>query len=55
MIDNTAVFILSHQRANKITTNMVLRKCGYTGKIYILIDDTDTQLNDYKEKPSENK
>lgn len=49
MINNTAVFILSHQRATKITTDMVLRKCGYTGKIYILIDDTDTQLNEYKE------
>lgn len=49
MINNTAVFVLSHQRANKITTDMVLRKCGYTGKIYILVDDTDTQLNDYKE------
>ena len=49
MINNTAVFVLSHQRATKITTDMVLRKCGYTGKIYIIIDDTDTQLNDYKE------
>ena len=48
MINNTAVFILSHQRATKITTDMVLRKCGYTGKIYILVDDTEIYTDDDK-------
>ena len=28
----------------------VLRKCGYTGKIYIVVDDEDETLPDYIER-----
>lgn len=43
-----AVFILSHARAGNIITIDTLRKCGYTGKIYIIIDDEDLQQDKYK-------
>ncbi len=41
-------FILSHGRANNVETYKTLKKCGYTGDIRILVDDTDTQLDKYK-------
>lgn len=43
-----AVFILTHGRANNVITYNVLRKQGYTGKIYLLVDDEDDQIDDYK-------
>lgn len=43
-----AVFILSHGRAERIDTYKTLRKRGYTGKIYILIDNEDDQQDEYK-------
>lgn len=45
-----AVFILSHGRANKIITPLTLRRQGYTGPIYIVIDDEDDQAEKYREK-----
>lgn len=50
MTYNFAVFILSHGRANKVITYNTLRKHGYTGKIYIVIDDEDKMANEYKLK-----
>ena len=44
-----AVFILTNRRANNIITTKTLRDCGYTGKIYYIVDDEDPQLNIYKE------
>jgi len=48
LTDSFAVFILTHGRAERVTTYSALRKQGYTGKIYLLIDDTDKQENLYK-------
>lgn len=47
MRDDFAVFILTHGRANKVLTHKALRKYGYTGKIYFIIDDEDKQQDDY--------
>ena len=47
---NIAVFILSHGRPNNVITYENLRKQGYTGKIYIIVDDEDKTLNEYKAK-----
>lgn len=44
-----AVFILSNGRADNVLTLKSLRKFGYTGKIYLLIDDQDKQIKQYKE------
>lgn len=45
---NDAVFILTHGRANNVMTYKSLREYGYTGKIYLIIDDEDTQGDEYK-------
>ena len=48
MKSNFAVFILSHGRADNVLTINTLRKIGYTGKIYIIIDNEDNQAEKYK-------
>lgn len=47
---NYAVFILSHGRPDKVITYNTLKKQGYSGKIFIICDDEDKTLNQYKEK-----
>lgn len=48
--NNYAIFILSHGRPDNVITYRTLRKQGYTGKIFIICDDEDKTLNQYKEK-----
>lgn len=43
-----AVFILTHGRANYCHTHKTLRKSGYTGEIYLICDDEDSQLDQYR-------
>lgn len=43
------VFILTHGRADNVMTYNKVRKHGYTGRIYLVVDDEDTQLPRYKE------
>ena len=38
-----AVFILSHGRADTISTYRALRDGGYTGRTYVVIDNEDDQ------------
>lgn len=45
-----AVFILSNGRPDNVITYRSLRRHGYTGKIYIIVDDEDKTLNQYKER-----
>lgn len=45
-----AVFILTHGRANNVITYDTLRSQGYTGKIYLIVDDEDSQQEEYKRK-----
>ena len=47
MQDDFAVFICTHGRPNKQLTLNLLRKCGYTGKIYLVVDDTDSTIQEY--------
>lgn len=47
MNDNFAVFILSHGRPNNVITLNTLKKCGYTGKWYIVIDNEDSTADEY--------
>ena len=44
-----AVFILSNGRPNDVITYQTLKKHGYTGEIYIIVDDEDKTLREYKE------
>ena len=48
MRDDFCVFILTHGRANNMITMDTLKKCGYTGKCYIVIDNEDDQEAEYK-------
>ena len=45
---NYAIFILSNGRPDNVITYATLRKQGYTGKIFIIVDDEDKTLNQYK-------
>ena len=45
-----AVFILSHGRSDRVFTYDALRKEGYTGDIFIVVDDTDEELEEYKKR-----
>lgn len=45
-----AVFILSHGRADTITTYKALRDGGYTGRTYVVIDNEDDQEDLYRQK-----
>lgn len=53
MRDDFAVFILSHGRADNIITLDSLKDSGYTGKVYIIIDDQDDQEEKYRERYGE--
>lgn len=46
---NDAVFILTHGRADNVVTYKTLRRQGYTGRIYLIIDDEDKQGDKYRE------
>ena len=43
-------FILSHGRADNVKTYPMLREQGYTGPIYIVVDDEDGELEEYKKR-----
>ena len=45
-----AAFILTHGRPNNVITYNSLRKRGYTGPIYIIIDNEDETADAYREK-----
>lgn len=47
MRDDFAIFILTHGRANNILTLATLKRCGYTGKWYLVIDNEDKQADEY--------
>lgn len=48
MRNDFAVFILTHGRADNVVTVPAIKKAGYTGKIYFIIDDEDDQAEEYK-------
>lgn len=42
-----AVFILTHGRPDNVKTYATIRSGGYTGKIYLIVDDQDTSIEKY--------
>lgn len=50
MRDNFCVFILTHGRPDKVYTYNLLKKTGYTGKVFIVIDDEDKTREQYIKK-----
>jgi hypothetical protein len=49
MSEDFAVFIISHARADNILTIQALDKCNYQGKLFVVVDDQDPQLSQYRE------
>lgn len=47
--DNFAIFILTNNRPNKVITLNTLKRSGYTGKVYLVLDDEDTSIEQYRE------
>lgn len=45
--DTFAVFILTHGRPDNVITLNTLKKCGYTGKIYFIVDNEDKTIDKY--------
>lgn len=50
MREDFCVFILTHGRPDRVHTYDTLMKSGYTGKVYIVIDDEDKTANGYRER-----
>jgi hypothetical protein len=50
MRSDFCAFILTHGRPDNVKTYSLLRKCGYTGQIFIVIDNEDSKANEYFEK-----
>jgi hypothetical protein len=44
-----AVFILTNSRPDRVLTYKTLRKYGYTGPIYLIVDNLDASLSKYRE------
>ena len=54
MRDDFCVFILTHGRADCVHTYTTLQRAGYTGKIFIVIDDEDETADQYRERFGDN-
>lgn len=50
MRNDFAAFILTYGRSNTVLTYYSLRFSGYTGRIVIMVDNEDSQLEKYKKK-----
>lgn len=48
MRDDFCAFILTHGRPDRVHTYKTLQKAGYTGKVYIVIDDEDATADEYR-------
>lgn len=47
MREDFAVFIITHGRPDKQLTYQTLINCGYKGKLYFVLDDTDTTIQEH--------
>jgi hypothetical protein len=47
--DTFAVFILTHGRPDNVITCKTLQRCGYTGKLYLVVDNEDKTVGRYIE------
>lgn len=49
MRDDFCVFVLTHGRADNVITARTLKRQGYTGKTFFVVDDQDEQVDRYRE------
>lgn len=52
--DDFCAFILTHGRPDKVYTIKSLRDSGYTGKVFLVVDDKDKTLPEYKKLYGDN-
>lgn len=50
MRDDFCAFILTHGRPDRVHTYKTLLRAGYTGKIFIVIDDEDKTAGEYRKR-----
>jgi hypothetical protein len=50
MESNLCVFILTHGRPNNVVTYNTIRKSGYNGQVFLVIDNEDETANQYRSK-----
>lgn len=50
MRDDFCAFILTHGRPDRVHTYTTLQRAGYTGKVYIVIDDEDKTEGEYRKR-----
>lgn len=50
MRDDFAVFILTHGRPDNVKTFDTLKKQGYTGKLFFILDDEDETIPEYEKR-----
>jgi hypothetical protein len=50
MRDDFCAFILTHGRPDRVHTYKTLQRAGYTGKVYIVIDDEDKTADEYRKR-----
>lgn len=50
MRDNFAVFILTHGRPDNVITLRTLQKGNYTGRWYLVVDNEDSTVDEYRER-----
>lgn len=55
MRNDFAAFILTHGRPDNVKTLDTLRKCGYTGRWYMIIDNEDSRADEYRKTFGEDK
>jgi hypothetical protein len=48
-LEDFAIFILTHGRPDNVKTCRTLQRCGYTGRVYIVIDNEDKTADKYYE------
>jgi hypothetical protein len=46
--DTFCIFILTHGRPDNVITLKTLERCGYTGRIYLVIDNEDKTADRYR-------
>ena len=47
---NFAVFILTHGRPDNVITMETLKRSGYSGKTYLIVDNEDSTADEYRKK-----
>lgn len=48
--DTFATFVLTHGRAETLLTPDTLARCGYTGRLFLLVDNEDKQADEYRRR-----